>query len=120
MKQRINKNKKVMRKGLFMILIFLSFFVTSCSQENNKVNDTVENSSVEIREEHECVTDSDCVHEPVCCHRGSTQCIPKSLINEDSLKGCDNVYCTLECRTCTQCKCINGRCVTEFSEGGCC
>lgn len=121
MKQRTNKENKIMIKGMFFIvLISLSFFVTSCNQENNGINDNIENSSVEIGEQNECVIDSDCVHEPVCCHRGSAQCIPKSLINEDSLKGCDDVYCTMECRECTQCKCINGRCVTEPSEEGCC
>ena len=68
--------------------------------------------------EIECYSDEDCIHKPSCCHRNAMQCIPRSEVN-NTLK-CENIYCTMECRPCTTCKCINHKCATETLEGGCC
>ncbi len=71
----------------------------------------------------ECETDFDCVHMPSCCHPGAQQCVPKSSVENITLD-CKNVYCTMDCRPCTVCKCVNGKCVTEIAKDelnvGCC
>ncbi|MGB9719580.1 MAG: DUF333 domain-containing protein [Candidatus Anstonellales archaeon] len=58
----------------------------------------------------ECSTDSDCIHTPSCCHQESMQCIPKSAVKE--YPNCEGVACTLECRQCTECRCVGGKCQT--------
>ncbi|MEM4215472.1 MAG: DUF333 domain-containing protein [Candidatus Anstonellales archaeon] len=58
----------------------------------------------------ECSSDLDCVHVPSCCHQQSTECVPRFQVKE--YPNCDGVACTLECRQCTECRCVGGRCET--------
>ncbi len=66
----------------------------------------------------ECRVDSDCVHAPSCCHPMAQPCIAKTKAK--SLLNCKGVMCTMECRPCTECRCISGKCVAVEIKGGCC
>lgn len=89
-------------------------------QENGTENNVTKTNETTTAE---CETDSDCVHMPSCCHPGAQQCVSKSSVENITLD-CKNVYCTMECRPCTVCKCVNGKCVTEIAKDelnvGCC
>ncbi len=69
-----------------------------------------------------CVSDSDCVHKPSCCHMGASECI-NIQSSRKYLKPCQGVACTLVCAPCSSCACVNNTC-TNIPESvppeGCC
>ncbi len=78
----------------------------------------------EITNPKECYKDADCIHKPSPCHTSAQNCIPYYLISTniyDLVKKWEKelIVCTMECRPCLQCKCIEGKCVSENIEGCC-
>lgn len=67
----------------------------------------------------ECHSDKDCVHQSACCHQKAMQCIPKDQYKPLNPKKCLKVMCTMECKPCIKCKCIDGTC-ESVPKGGCC
>ncbi len=126
------KNRLINRSfvALLGFIVLVSIVTSSCTfninikNPNTRINNTIMNNSVENVEENtsliECNSNEDCVHAPVCCHRGAAMCIPKYKVNEDSLNQCHSVMCTMECRECTTCSCVNHKCVTKQNKGTCC
>ncbi len=115
---------KVFSIVVVALMVFIALTLISCSspEEAELSNNTNSNSSLNenIEEEKECLSDEDCVHLPVCCHRNAMQCVPKYKVNENTLTKCKDVFCTTECRDCTTCRCVDNKCVTETIEGSCC
>ncbi len=76
--------------------------------------------SLSVESKHvECRSDKDCVHQSACCHQGAMPCIPKDEYRPLGPRECPKVMCTMECRPCIKCKCIEGEC-KSIPVGGCC
>ncbi len=78
----------------------------------------------EIINPKECYKDTDCIHEPFPCHPNAQNCIPYYTIHTniyDMIKKWEKelIACTMECRQCLQCKCIEGKCISEKVDGCC-
>ena len=112
-KRKVIKNNKGILAFGFIFVIASLFFVSCCGEESDT------NRPGQAVLGNECTTDADCVHMPVCCHRGAAGCVPASRIDPDFEDRCEEVFCTEECRPCTRCVCEDGFC-SSVVVGGCC
>jgi len=93
----------------------------SCLKYKN--NNTQEKTYPQIMNK-ECVRDEECIHQPAYCHPKSQPCVPYyTLTNLETLPLLEirkDIACTMECRPCIECKCIEGKCESIKSDEGCC
>lgn len=72
----------------------------------------------------ECYRDEDCVHKPAICHADAQPCMPYYTVPpnlyDKVLNAKGNIVCTMECRQCISCKCVEGKCMSEKMHEGCC
>ncbi len=109
----MGKNKVFLSVGILFVMASVAF-ILGCGGEpgiNREPGQAVFGD--------ECTVDADCVHMPVCCHRGAADCVPASRVGLDFEERCEGFACTKECRPCTRCVCEDGFCGSVVV-GGCC